>query len=99
MSPRIRQKLEDKHGVSEEEVRQCFQNVEGEFLRDRREDHRTDPPTHWFIAPTNRNRLLKVVFVARKEEAEDGTRVRIDVKTAYPPAQDEIDIYDRHGKY
>jgi len=42
-SPAVRQKLSDKHGVSLEEVRECFANRVGGLLEDAREDHRTDP--------------------------------------------------------
>ena len=50
--PRIRQKLEEKHGVTVEEVEQAFLNKEGRTLRDLRH---TDPsaPRYWFIAETD----------------------------------------------
>lgn len=83
-------KLRDKHQISRREVEQCFENLCGEFLEDSREDHRTDPPTLWFIGPTNRGRLLKVVFLFRDGNAH--------IKTAFEPEQKAIDIYDRHAK-
>lgn len=48
-SDEVRKKLAEKHKVSEDEVRQCFENREGDYLEDTREEHRTDPPTHWFV--------------------------------------------------
>ena len=44
-----------------------------------REEHRTNPPTHWFLAETCYGRLLKVVFVP------DTNGKDIYIKTAYEP--------------
>ena len=89
ISPAIEAKLRDLHKVSPNEVDQCFQNIEGRFLEDTREQHRTDPPTQWFIAPTNHGRMLKVVFVARDDA--------IYIRTAYEPNPAELRIYSKHG--
>jgi uncharacterized DUF497 family protein len=89
ISDATRSKLTVKHGVSEVEVKQCFENWEGKLLEDDREDHKTDPPTQWFIAETNKQRLLKVLFILK-----DGV---IHLKTAYEPNQIEIHIYSQHG--
>lgn len=90
ISDGILAKLRDKHDVSRAEVEQCFQNRCGMFLRDNREDHRTDPPSLWFIAETNKGRLLKVVcmFV-------DGN---IHIKSVFEPNDDEIRLYEAQGK-
>ena len=98
ISPRIRKKLAEKHNVSEDEIRQCFTNVEGTYIRDTREEHRTDPASHWFVAETNQRRVPKVVFLARKIETPDGPKVQIEIKTAYEANSAEISIYDRIGK-
>jgi hypothetical protein len=37
----------------------------------------TDPPTLWFLARTNRNRLLKVVYIQRG--------LKIYLRTCYEP--------------
>ena len=68
ISHKIREKLEEKHNVCEDEVVQCFANRDGHYLRDEREEHKSDPPTQWFIAETDYGRKLKVVFVMK-----DGT--------------------------
>lgn len=69
VSQAIRDKLTDKHHVKEDEVREAFMNIDPDiddpYLEDDEEEHRTDPPSYWFIAPTNRGRLLKVIFVLR----------------------------------
>ncbi|RJG04361.1 ADP-ribosyl-(dinitrogen reductase) hydrolase [Noviherbaspirillum sedimenti] len=83
-------KLDAKHTVTPDEVDQCFDNKCGVNLIDDRENNRTDPPTLWFIAETNRGRLLKIIYVYR-----DGN---IYLKSAYEPGQVEIDIYEREGK-
>jgi hypothetical protein len=100
ISPKIRAKLESKHGVTEEEVRQCFANMPDgyEFIRDVREKHQTNPPTFFFLADTNRRRKLKICFMAVKVKTPDGEKTRIDIKTAYPPDQVEIDNYEKFGK-
>jgi len=86
ISDTIRAKLHAKHGVSPKDVRECFENRMGAFLIDDREQHRTDPPTLWFIAPNNHNRLLKVCFVPR-----DGT---LHLRTCYPPNTAELALYE-----
>ncbi len=100
ISPRVSAKLEEKHGVTEEEIRQCFLNIpEGyTYIRDVREQHETDPPTVFFIAETNRRRKLKVCFIARPIKTPNGDKVRIDIKTAYPPDESEIENYETFGK-
>lgn len=85
ISRKIQEKLIEKHGVSVREVAQCFDNVFGSFLIDTREVHRSDPPTLWFIAPTNKDRLLKVCFIQKGED--------IYIRTAYEPNIDELNIY------
>ena len=83
-------KLRDKHNVAVREIEHCFENLCGIYLEDAREDHQTDPPTLWFIAPTNRGRMLKVVFMFI-----DGN---VHIKTVFEPEQGAIDFYERHAK-
>ena len=89
VSDKVLVKLKEKHGVSRREVEQCFDNREGGLLEDSREKHKTSPPTRWFIAPTNRGRLLKIVIVAYCGN--------VYLKSAYEPNKAEIGIYERHG--
>lgn len=88
-SSAVKQKLAEKHGVSLEEVQQCFANREGGLLEDTREDHKTDPPTQWFIAETDYGRRLKVVFILKHGD--------ILLKTAYSPNQKEEAIYTKYA--
>ena len=83
-------KLQKKHGVTRREVEQCFDNLCGTYLEDEREDHKSDPPTLWFIAPTNEDRILKIIFIFI-----DGN---LHLRSAFPPNQNEIDLYERVGK-
>lgn len=99
ISPAVRKKLAAKHNVTEDEIRQCFLNLDGVYLRDRREQHDTDPPTWWFIAETNRCRLLKVAFIARSIETSKGPVTQTEVKTAFPPDAEDIECWKRHGSY
>lgn len=89
ISDKIRQKLAQKHGVNEEEIRQCFASREKGFLEDTREDHKTNPPSKWFVAQTDFGRVLKVVFMYFPDTGE------VHVKTAYEANQKEIEIYEK----
>jgi len=84
----ILQKLAGKTPpVTRKEVEQCFENRAGGLLRDTREQNRTNPPTLWFIAKTNQNRELKVVFIQVGQD--------VVVKTAYDPNPEERRIYTK----
>jgi hypothetical protein len=67
----------DKRGITMKHIEECFENGVGQYFLDPNEDHQTDPPTLWFMAPTNRNRILKICFLNR-----DGYAV---IKTAFEP--------------
>ena len=85
----IQHKLKTKHLVEVAEVRQCFLNKNGKLLTDSRALTKTNPPTLWFIAKTNNNRLLKIVYIQKG--------VQLILKTAYEPNEAELAIYARHG--
>ena len=87
VSPAMREKLLNKHGVQEMEVRECFLSHEGKYLIDTREDHATDPPTLWFIGETHRGRCLKIIFVSR-----DGN---LYLKSAYDADENAKRIYTK----
>ncbi|OOG56340.1 hypothetical protein [Rhodanobacter sp. C03] len=90
ISKQILEKLTDRHGVSEKEVHEAFDNRTGKLLFDLREQHATDPRTQWFIALTNHRRLLKVCFVPREGN--------VHIRTAYIASDEELRIYRAHGK-
>jgi uncharacterized DUF497 family protein len=90
ISQRIADKLERKHKVTQAEILECFLNRSKDLLEDIREEHFTDPPTLWFIAETNHERLLKIVFI----EHPNGIYV---IKTAYEPNDNEVKIYERYA--
>lgn len=90
-STEVKEKLRNKHGVEVREVEQCFENKCGLFLVDDRENHRTDPPTLWFIAPTNKGRMLKVIFILSATGS-------IYLKSAYEPEAAAVKIYDEVGR-
>ena len=90
ISPAILEKLQTKHDVSRRDIEQCFDNRIGDYLEDADEDHQTDPPSLWFVAPTNCDQLLKIIFVF-----QDGN---IYVKSAFPANAKAIKLYETHGK-
>lgn len=91
ISRRVAEKLHNKHKVTPKEIAECFENRQGRDLFDTRAEHQTDPRTRWFLACTNHNRLLKVVFIP------DAASKSVDIKTAYEPNDTEIRIYKNHG--
>ena len=83
-------KLHDKHSVTRREAEQCFENKCGQLLMDDREEHRSDPPTLWFVAPTNSGRLLKVIFIFK-----DG---QVYLRSAYDANEAVQSLYEKHGQ-
>lgn len=90
ISPSVLEKLAHKHQVTKGEIVECFANKEGSFLLDPRAEHMTNPPTRWFIAPTDFGRILKIAFI----KLENGDIV---IKSAYQPNHEEIRIYRKYG--
>lgn len=91
ISPSVRKKLRDKHNVTEDEIKECFLNKDGNrgHLEDIRADHKTEPATMWFISETNRERRLKVVWM----NSEEGPVI----KSAFSPNEVEENIYARYA--
>lgn len=85
LSQKIRDKLEDKHGVTEQEIQECFWNRDRTSLIDTREDHFSDPPTEWFIAETNYGRKLVIVYIPRAEN--------IYIRSAFEPTTGRLGLY------
>lgn len=89
-SEKILTKLgEKKPPVTRSEVVQCFQNKSGNSLLDTREKHASNPPTMWFVAPTNAGRLLKIVYILKEG--------KVFLRSAYDPNADELYIYKQYG--
>ena len=91
ISQSVRNKLRDKHNVTEDEIKECFLNKDESrgHLEDTRADHRTDPVTMWFISETHKERRLKVVWM----NTEEG----VVIKSAFPPNEIEERIYTKHA--
>ncbi len=87
ISADVEKKLQEKHGICIREVEQCFENKAFSSLVDTREEHRTNPPTQWFLARSNQGRLLKVVYI------QIGAKVHL--KTSYDANTTEISIYTK----
>lgn len=83
------EKLKDKHAIERSEVEQCFANRYGKLLIDNREQHKTNPPTLWFLAKTNKGRLLKVMYIQKG--------IEVHLRSTYEPNADEVGIYARRG--
>ncbi|OBW94409.1 DUF4258 domain-containing protein [Gallibacterium salpingitidis] len=92
ISEKIRDKLRNKHNVSIEEVYQCISNIEGKLIEDTAEEHKTIPPSFWFIASTDYGRYLKVVIVPKNGD--------LYLKTAFDAKISHIRLYEElnHGE-
>lgn len=90
ISPKVLAKLAAKvPPVKPEEIEQCFANRTMLYLMDTREEHRSDPPTRWFIAETDYGRKLKVAFIPRGKD--------VYIRSAYDPSPEDIAYYEgRH---
>lgn len=83
----VQQKLITKHNVVLAEVKQCFYNFSGQkFLEDRREQHKSDPPTLWFISETDAGRQLKICFIMNSDNT-------FRIKSAFEPNIEELKIF------
>lgn len=92
-APSIVEKISTKiPSVSLMEVEEAFCQWDGFWVLDDREDHKTVPPTYWFISETFDGRLLKVVI--KPVPDTDFAYVR----TAYDAQKMEIQIYDQKAK-
>lgn len=87
ISSDVKRKLHEKHSVSVREVKECFANKRAGDLEDTRADHKTNPPTRWFIAETDRGRLMKIIYML------DGGN-NIHIKSAYEPEAAALRIYN-----
>ena len=90
ISTRVLSKLRQKHNVTSEDIEECFATRTRGYLEDTREDHKTDPPTLWFISETYIGRTLKVIFMFKDND--------IIIKSAFEPNPEEIRIYNKHAK-
>lgn len=85
----VTKKLRDKHQVDRREVEQCFVNRMGRLLEDKRARHKTNPSTLWFLAKTNKGRVLKVVYIQ--------TGAVIELRSAFEPNAVELALFATHG--
>lgn len=89
ISDAVAKKIKDKHQVDWLEVEQCFLNRVGKLLEDKRAQHKTNPPTLWFLAKTNKGRILKSVYIQ--------TCMVIDLRSAFEPNAAELTLFATYG--
>lgn len=89
ISPKVREKLTNKHRVNQDEIAQCFANRTHSFLIDMRADHQTNPITRWFISETDVGRKLKIAFMPLQGD--------MHIKSAFPPNPEELKIYSENS--
>ena len=86
ISAEIKEKLVLKHNLSREDVEQCFKNRTHSYLQDTRLEHLTEPITEWFISENDSGKLIKIVCIFNNGQ--------IFLKSAFPPNEKEISIYN-----
>jgi hypothetical protein len=86
-SQSIEQKLASR-GICQKEIVECFENRDGGLCIDTREEHATTPPTHWFVAETNRLRKLKIMYVLSEDT--------VYLKSAYEATPEICRIYNKY---
>lgn len=79
-----------QRNITATEVEQCFINREGGLCIDTRARHLTYPLTQCFVAKTDRERVLKIMYVPTKDGAE--------LKSAYEATEEICRIYDKYAK-
>lgn len=85
ISDAVEEKLR-KRGITQFHLLECFDNRARTTLIDSREQHRTDPPTQWFISETDAGRRLKVVFIQL-------TGLDVAIRSAFDPNENEESYY------
>lgn len=91
LSDVIRKKLANKEPpVTESEIQQCFCNATHQPLIDTREEHKTNPPTRWFVAETDYGRKIKIMYVPTPEG--------LYIKSAYNATEEIRRIYNKYAK-
>ena len=91
-SKAVKEKMERFHNVSFIEVEEAFFLHRGKEIEDARAQHKTNPPTTWFVAETFDGRLLKVVII---NYFDDEVAV---LRTAYEPSEFEVRLCDSKQK-
>lgn len=87
ISPEVEEKLRTKHNVDVNEVYECFLNRHGPFFLERRPEHATDPPSWWFVAETDKQRVLMVIFVKYPDY--------FAIKSTFEPENGQDEEYER----
>ena len=91
ISQKVQEKLDSRHGgVTLQEIRECFANIDGKILIGSRARHLTNPLTRWFIAETNRGRELKIAYMPLPDS--------FHIKTAYEPDDNDRNAYTEGNK-
>jgi hypothetical protein len=87
----VEQKIKEFHNVTVIEAEEAFTTFNGKMLEDDRVEHRTKPPTYWFLSETFDGRLLKIVvkIIWEKQIAF--------LRTAYEPSDEEINFYEERS--
>lgn len=87
ISPKTEKKIERKHNsISLDDIYYAFHNPLGGIFDDNRPEHKTEPPTRWFIGETEYGRKVKIAYIW-----PPGEKPRI--KTAYEPKQPTLEYY------
>ena len=86
ISSKIEEKLKCKHNITVDEVIEAIGNAKGRPIEDTAEDHKTNPPSDWFISQTDKGRTLKIVIIFRNDD--------VYLKTAFDAKLSHIKLFE-----
>lgn len=89
ISPDVLEKITQRN-IRVIEIDQCFLNRDGGLCDELRPEHLTNPITQWFVAETDKGRILKIMYVPTPEG--------VDLKSAYEATAEIIRIYEKYAK-
>jgi len=79
------------HQLQSKKLLNVFKIPQNGLYIDNRQQHKTKPPTRWFIAETDSMRRLKIVFITYPS----GDHV---IKSAFEPDEYEEKVYESETK-
>ena len=82
----VKNKVYKKHKLTLNEIQEAFENPLGNIYEDNRSEHKTTPPTLWFIGETLYGKKIKIVYIAFPDKPPV-------IKSAYEPEQPTKELY------
>jgi hypothetical protein len=91
IAPSVLKKCNNKHNITEEEIREAWDRYNGPEFEDTRESNRSNPATQWFIVKIGSGRILNLAYIPFDDEGV------ATLRTCFVPAQPKINVFLKHG--